>query len=117
MCNMDCFNCVLPDCTNNSMETRKEKNMRTIAERTTKQQYYCDNREEILARQKKYYDEHKAERSAYYKEYYKKHRKELIKRECARVKRKRKYDKEWRERQNELARARYWRKRETVNTD
>ena len=119
MCNMDCFHCPYPDCTNNSMETKKEKAMRVETENKSRQlRWYYANREKVLARQKEYNDAHKEERSAYHKKYYEKNREKLIASESERIKQKRANDKEWAKRENAKAKERYWRKKlENHNSD
>lgn len=116
MCNMDCFHCPYPDCTNNSMETKKERAMREETEKKSRQmQWYYNNREKVLAHQKEYNAEHKEERSAYYKKYYEKNREKLIARECDRIKLKRENDEEWAQAQRDKAKERYWRKKNANN--
>lgn len=118
MCNMDCFNCSLPDCTNNSLETREEKKMRTCTDGLRQKRYYYKNREQVLAKQKEYNKEHKAERREYQKKYYAEHREYIIQKESERIKRKRRADREWAKSENEKAKERYRRKKlETCNTD
>lgn len=115
MCNMDCFNCTLPDCTNNSLETREEKKMRTGVDISRQRRYYYRNREKAIEKQKEYNRQHKEERSAYYKKYYAEHREDIIKRESERIKRKRKSNKEWAQKQRDKARTKYWEKKCGLN--
>lgn len=73
ICDMDCFNCIFPDCINNGYETKKEKAIKNnLKTKSYKQTYYARNREVRLEKQKEYNNTHREERLKYYKEYYRK---------------------------------------------
>lgn len=108
VCNMDCFNCIHPDCINDAMEaadyresralerdyispkSRKEKqiadqkrarqeaNKEKIAARS--RAYYAANKEQILAQQHAYYAANKEMVNARSREYYKGHKEHLAER-------------------------------------
>lgn len=77
ICNMDCFNCIFPDCINNGRETKSEKQMKNdLKQKTFKETYYERNREILLKKAKEYNATHREERKKYYKEYYRRNAEE-----------------------------------------
>lgn len=71
ICNMDCFNCVYPDCINNGYATEKEIAM--SEEKKCKPTYYEKNREHCLKVVHEYQDKNREKLREYSREYYKKH--------------------------------------------
>lgn len=63
-CNYDCFHCPYPDCIE--------------SDETTRQIYYREHRDEILAKAKDYYQEHREEIIARSTAYYYAHRDEIL---------------------------------------
>ena len=70
---MDCFNCIHPDCINDTTPP-KERTPEEVLEYQRK--YYRLTKESRLAYGKAYYQENREERLAYQRQYDKEHRKQ-----------------------------------------
>ena len=76
ICNMDCFNCIYPDCINNGRETKSERTMKKVDKEKKKDSYYQRNREKCLAKVKEYRSKHSEWVKEYQKEYYRRNAEE-----------------------------------------
>lgn len=99
-CNMDCFNCELPDCTNDGLTTddfRRSEKHDKLAGATSKELYH-------RRKSKEYHIKHRAERNAKQRTYYQENR-------VAEKERVAKWVNENRERRRQYLRERYQRKK------
>lgn len=69
-CNLDCFNCLFPDCFNDVQDQREYKKA-----------YYLKHREEMIARAKKWNAEHPEQCREKNRKYYQKNREILLQRD------------------------------------